>query len=206
MPWSLDTQAVNAAATQIVLRLGREPLEVYRFLRQRFEHSDATRDSVFQFVFRSFYRVDNAGLTDAFKERYFQILEQTRHVADPDIRQLTLALYEIPNRRGLNSLQFSFVTKLANTINSEIPVYDSEVAAMYGFSPPQPSKTVDLRLDELCEFHQYLREDYNRITRVGALAPAIGELESAYGDALEGIGPTKTIDFLLWAAGKLRDR
>jgi hypothetical protein len=35
---------------------------------------------VFQFTFRSFYRLDNAGLTPEFKSKYFALLEESRKV------------------------------------------------------------------------------------------------------------------------------
>jgi hypothetical protein len=205
MPRGLDTNAINENAHTIISRIGREPLEVYRFLRKRFETENVARDALFQFVFRSFYRLDNAGLTAPFKTRYFELLEENRRVFEPDLRELTLALYEIPNRRDLKSLQFSFVTKLANIINPVIPIYDSEVAKMYGFSPPLWYKALDRRIDELCDFHRYLRADYEKMIEANTLGNALGELECTYRDVLEGVGSIKRIDFLVWAAGKLQE-
>ena len=56
-----------------------ESIEVYRFLIKRFrETDDITKDEVYQFLYRSFYRIDNAGLTKEFKNEYFKILQEYR--------------------------------------------------------------------------------------------------------------------------------
>ena len=65
-------------ADAILQTLSRESIDVYRFLSERFITFDPKDDAVFQFVFRSFYRLDNAGLTPEFKERFFNFPAQQK--------------------------------------------------------------------------------------------------------------------------------
>lgn len=204
MTWDLDVDAVNKNATTIIKRLGREPLEVYKFIQKRYKSQNVKTDCLFQFVFRSYYRLDNAGLTDGFKTKFFELLESNRCCGEPDLQQLTENLFKIPNYRGQNALQFSFVTKLANTVNPSIPIYDSEVAKMYGFSAPLWYKGKDRRLEELLSFHRYMRKDYENMSKTEALSPALEALQRAYGEILDEIRTSRRIDFLLWSAGKLQ--
>ena len=51
-------------------RVGRESVDVYLFLCDEFARGPVTQNYLFQFVYCSFYRLDNAGLTPEFKFSY----------------------------------------------------------------------------------------------------------------------------------------
>ena len=142
---NLNIDEINAYSSEIVANIQEESLATYCFIHEQWNSSSAVENKLFQFVFRSFYRLDNAGLTDEFKKKYFELLENSRG-NEPNITTICEELYCIKNRKGLNSLQFSFATKLANTVNPKLPIYDSEVAKMYGFKPPLSNKPLDKRI------------------------------------------------------------
>lgn len=114
-----DLADIESNTEEIVLAIGRESVEVYRFLSAEFMRGSILENYVFQFAFRSFYRLDNAGLTPNFKREYFVLLEEARNLNEVDLPGLARKLFHIPNRKGQQSLQFSFVSKLANTVNSK---------------------------------------------------------------------------------------
>jgi hypothetical protein len=67
--------------TGSILENLKESIAVYNFLQTRFQQKeDVTKDLLFQFVFRSFYRLDNAGLGAQFKTRYFELMEEFRKI------------------------------------------------------------------------------------------------------------------------------
>lgn len=142
----LDSTFIEQNADSIVRDIGRESIDVYRFLSDRFLQSNVSSDTIFQFVFRSFYRLDNAGLTDIFKTRYFELLEANRRNESIDLTSIVTELYEFPNRKSHNTLQFSFATKLANTVNCSYPIYDSKVGLMFDFQVPGSYKAFEVRL------------------------------------------------------------
>lgn len=114
---------------RIIDNIDQESIDVYNFLKDEFSKSDVNNNHLFQFVFRSFYRIDNAGLTPEFKKEYFKILEEYRSKSKLNFEEVLRRLYEFPNRKGnKNTFQFSFVTKMFNTIDNSMPIYDSEVA------------------------------------------------------------------------------
>ena len=76
---------------------------------------------------------------------------------------------------------------------------------MYGFSPPLWYKPPNKRVEELCQFHRHVRQDYERMIAEKTLQPALTELERMYGSAIEEISPIKRLDFLIWGAGKLQE-
>lgn len=52
------TSYINGHRGLVLNNLNPESLDVYVFLSKRFSECDASKDRVFQFVFRSFYRLD----------------------------------------------------------------------------------------------------------------------------------------------------
>lgn len=158
-----DLSDIETNSEEIVGAIGRESVEVYRFLSDEFARGPVLENCVFQFAYRSFYRLDNAGLTPDFKREYFVLLEEARGLREVDLPGLTRKLFAIPNRKGHASLQFSFVRKLANTVNSQYPIYDAEVASVFSFRAPYNYKTFDVRLTEYMAFYNKLRGIYAEI-------------------------------------------
>lgn len=202
MTIGLDTEKINASSTQIIGNLQEESLAVYCFLHEQWEGQSAVDNKIFQFVFRSFYRLDNAGLTDEFKEKYFERLEASRS-RQPNIKSICMDLYGVRNRKGSESLQFSFVTKLANTVNASLPIYDSEVAKMYGYRAPLSGKPVDERVDHLLRFYSELSADYERIISDGSLDEIFQLFDKVFPRYANTISQNKKLDFIIWSAGKL---
>jgi hypothetical protein len=88
-----------------------ESIRVYEWLEA---HKEQPENPVFQFVFRSYYRIDSAGLTSAWKVRYFEFLSQRER----SLQTILEGLYHIPTKKKVKSLQFSFATKLLHTLDT----------------------------------------------------------------------------------------
>ena len=73
------TEWIENHSTEIIRNIDQESIDVYNFLKKEFNESNIIENYLFQFVFRSFYRIDNAGLTPEFKKEYFEILEHNRN-------------------------------------------------------------------------------------------------------------------------------
>ena len=103
---------IEGNAVKIIANIDFESVEVYNFLKEQFENSNVNENHLFQFVYRSFYRLDNAGLTPEFKTEYFKILQESRNNYLFDFESVLKRLFLFPNRKGQNSFQFSFTTKM----------------------------------------------------------------------------------------------
>jgi hypothetical protein len=194
-------ETVIALREEAGKNLDRDAVPVYLFLAERFKASkDVRSDHVFQFVFRSFYRLDSGGLSDAFKGAYFELLQKYRHGPLPDLRQLCEVLRQFPTKKGGNSLQFSFATKLLATLDPEQPIYDSLVASLFGYKRPDHLKDFSKRLEKLCSFYKSLSETSRWLaqrTEFCVVRAAFSEHEQ-----WDELPPMKQIDFILWATGK----
>ncbi len=198
-----DLNAIAKKSTAIVESIGRESVEVFVFLCKELSRGPVTQNHLFQFVFRSFYRLDNAGLTPDFKSAYFEILEASRSGAPFNLAAIVRRLYEIRNRKGQRSLQFSFATKLANTVEPRSPIYDAEVAKLFRFRPP-PDGLFESRLARYLDFHTFLRRFYEDILDRELLRDTIALFQRSYSPEAESVPPVKVLDFVFWAAGKLQ--
>jgi hypothetical protein len=162
-----------------------------------------TRNCLFQFVYRSFYRLDNAGLTPEFKSAYFECMESARGGSDVDLAAIVKKLHDLPNRKGQANLQFSFVTKLANTISPNYPIYDAQVAKCFGFRAPYNNEPFDARLQEYLAFCESLRIYYEEVTIKGLMIELVGLFKRTYSPAACRVPAVKVLDFIFWSAGKV---
>jgi hypothetical protein len=60
---------ISSNQKRILDGLGPEPFAVYSFLSSECARGGVDKNPLFQFVYRSYYRLDNAGLTSDFKSR-----------------------------------------------------------------------------------------------------------------------------------------
>lgn len=203
---TLHWDQINKNASIIVANIAPESVDVYLFLSEQFKKGNICENFLFQFVFRSFYRIDNAGLTPEFKNRYFELMEEAKNSDCIDLSCLAKDLYEYPNIKGNNSLQFSFISKLANTVDDSYPIFDSEIGRLYGFRTPYNYKDFEVRLNEYLSFYEVLISDYKQVLSENLLDIAFKEFESVFPPTNKPIPDIKRLDFLLWSAGKLKNR
>ena len=153
----------NLNVCDIVKGIERESLDVYLFLKEEIERGPIVQNYLFQFVFRSFYGLDRAGLTPEFKKEYFKLMEECRTSNHIDLSALLKDLDEIQNRKGQKTLQFSFITKLANTVDDDYPLYDSQVAKVFKFILSSSNKPTNDRINEFSESYEKLKNYYHEL-------------------------------------------
>jgi hypothetical protein len=204
MPWTRpDLAAFSEKAQAIIEKVGSEAVDVYLFLSDEFARGPVTQNYLFQFVYRSFYRLDNAGLTDEFKVAYFRCMENARGGSEVDLAGIVKELHELPNRKGQANLQFSFVTKLAHTVNPDYPIYDAEVAKRFAFRAPYNNKPFDTRLQGYLSFYESLRRFYDEVTFQESMQELVGLFRRTYSPAACRVPTVKVLDFIFWSAGKV---
>jgi hypothetical protein len=127
------TSLINNNSDAILFNISIESIEVYSFLKREYNDSNIIGNHLFQFVFRNFYRLDNAGLIDEFKTEYFNILQEYKKLDKFDFKMVLTRLYAFKNKKGHDAFQFSFVTKMQNMIFENKPIYDKYVAEVFNY-------------------------------------------------------------------------
>lgn len=188
-------------SSELLQNLNQESIDVYNFLMDEFHKTNVRYNHLFQFVFRSFYRLDNAGLTPEFFSKYFEIMELNRSNNSVDLRDILNPLYLIKNKKGHNSFQFSFATKLINTIDPNQPIYDSKVSkAIYGVDYVI-SGDFDKKLEGYTRRYNLIKNTFSEILTNNSYASVFKVFDEAFPE--NRLNNTKKLDFLFWSYGKL---
>src|SRR5271157_5450639 len=119
-------QQIDEKQDEILSNLDSESIAIYSFLKTEYIKGNIQENLVFQFVFRKFYGLDNAGLSDMIKLHFFKLLAEKQ----TNLGIILSDLYEIPTKKGYKSMQFSFATKLLHTIDNSKSIYDTEIGSL----------------------------------------------------------------------------
>ena len=100
----------------------------------------------FRQIFENYYGLNAGGVTDAFKDRYFDLLFSLEFQDDVEpYTPILKELYEIPRRKGDKGLQCSFVSKMVAIHDEAYPIFDRHVRDFFGISVPS-NGSVDFRI------------------------------------------------------------
>jgi|GEM_PF-1073077 len=167
----------------------------YLFIQKRFNDPDFRAEFELRFVaFYGLFRLD-----PVHREAYFCVLNRYGGCDRPGESDFGTVLDELRWRTGKYHL--SFASKLLHTANDRLPIYDSNVARVFGWKPVYGDR------DEACERYRLLCLHFRRLSEDGRMAGKVRDLRGRFVRA--GIGPedvgkisdTKMLDFALWALG-----
>lgn len=175
-------------------------IDAYLFIQKEFAKGYIVNNKDFKRVYGNFYRLTMAGLTLEWKERYFEILEGKKS----DLKKILNELYEIPNRKGQNSIQFSFATKLIHTIDTTKPIFDSLVGAMLG--QRAKGKTKEEKIQSCIDIYDILQDVFHTCLGDNALQEILRAFRAKFNLSGErDMSDEKIFDFLIWGLGKVKE-
>ena len=180
---------------QILENLDHESIRIYEFLKEEFDSTDATKNYVFQYIFRKYYGMDQARLSKEFYSTFFRLLEGFRDESKIPMRTVLLELFK---KKG--SVQFSFTTKMQNLINPDLPIYDEMVRLTCEIKVPY-NKDYNKRIDRLVDKYEELIVLIEELKRNKLMQPMLMKFNDKFSEFQ--ISQTKKIDFILWSAGKI---
>ena len=159
----------------------------------------------FRSLFTSFYGFNSAGLTEEFKEKFFEILHDGNVVVNerPDYRGILVQLSRIKRKKGDHMLPFSFVSKLVAMHREASPIYDRHVLAFFGKSPPAASVAKATRIEWYERFLDSVASSYETWSNDSRVAEILDRLKRR-DDELAGCHVVRLVDFLVWKVGNQR--
>jgi hypothetical protein len=157
----------------------------------------------FRSLFTTYYGLNVGGLTDAFRDRFFEILFGKKVIANgqPAFRPILNELSSIPRKRGDCAVPFSFVSKLVAIHWETSPIYDRHVRAFFVKEAPAASQPKEDRIAWYIGFLDQVAADYTRWAQDGRLIPIMDRLK-ARDQRLPECAVVRLVDFLVWKAGK----
>lgn len=193
------TSKIEAHSNEIVASLTQRDVQFYQFIKNESKQTNVAENLIFQFVYSNFYTLDNRKLTPEFKLEYFRIMEELKSSDTIDIEKILFKLHDIP-LRGSFKFHFSFASKLAHTLDENVPIWDSQIAKMFSFKRPAGDDWEKIA-DDFVDQIENIQTAYETIITNNLLVNTL----KAFDDKFKGneISTHKKIDFIFWASGKL---
>ncbi len=192
------TQEICAYQEELFENISQESVDVYLWLQEEFERGDILQNRLFQFVHRSFYRLDGAGLSEIQKAEYFVLMSQ----GTVDLKKILDKLYEFPTLRKNNTIQFSFATKLIHTIDNTAPIFDAEVGRV--FHKAVSGKTKDAKIESAENIYSELINIYQKLLENSEIKKVIQAFNMKFVPTTKVMSAQKVLDFLLWSLGRTK--
>jgi hypothetical protein len=176
----------------------RKDIDPYLALADMFNAGSVSDNDEYQGVYRKYWQLNAARLSDSFCKHYFRVMEDCRHADQLSIENIVEALYSVPsNSKGRKTIQFSFATKLLHTVNNTLPVYDSLLSDFYFFPQIKPSWNYSKKLAAYLRAYDFLLREHKRVLDNGLLSESIRKFRDRF--ALPGTyTDQKIIDTVLW--------
>lgn len=174
-----------------------ESISVYLFLKKEYKKGNIEKNYLFQFVFKSFYALDGAGLSEQLKTRYFELMSEGKL----ELEDILTELYEIKNRREQKTLQFSFTTKLLHTIDESKPIFDSEVSAVV--HTKVKGKTLEQRIKSCINIYTEIDILYKELLEDKNIKKILLKFKNRFSLNKDDISDAKILDFIIWSLGKI---
>lgn len=185
---------------EILENIKQESVAVYLFLKNEYKKGDIINNNLFQFVFRSYYRLDGAGLSEKQKVKYFQLLAKK----EDDLKIILNILYKLSDLNKRNAIQFSFATKLLHTIDNSKPIFDAEVSRV--FCVPRRGKTKKEKIIACLSIYEFLKNTYSDLLLDKEIIKLIVKFRSKFKDKDKNISDIKVLDFIIWSLGKIKNK
>lgn len=158
--------------------------------------------SEFRQLFSRFYGLNAGGLTDDFKNRYFELLFSLRLAPnlEPPYADLLKELYGFRRRKGDQVIAVSFVSKLVAMHDESRPLYDRHVRNFFGIGKPALGSVIFQtegfihNLGIIRSQYENWSADPNFKTMINHLLKKIPQLKDCH--------PNRVCDFLVWTAGR----
>jgi len=196
---NLETiEEIKKRQDEIISVISRESIDVYVWLKNEFEKGNIESNQVFQFVFRSYYRLDGAGLSDEQKKEYFKMLAH----GESDLENILSNLYKIPTLRSRATIQFSFATKLIHTIDNSKPIFDAEVSTVIHKVVSGNSK--EEKIESAKSLFIFLENFYLEAIKNKEMQAIIKKFRIKFSADSKKMSDYKVLDFLIWSLGKIK--
>ena len=183
----------------IISKISYTDLAVYKFIQEQFENSDVSQNLIFQYVYCKYYTLDLQKVDDLFIKGYFELMQSLKGTKNIDMESLLFKVYSIKTNRELK-FHYSFTSKLAHTIDNNIPIWDSRIAKVFNLNLTSV-KDNGVNGDNFCNVIEILQNKYNKLISENMICSTISKFDSKFGEFK--ISDVKKIDFLFWSLGKL---
>ncbi len=177
---------INIDAAFAKLDKRRKDIDRYAEVMTMAEHP---ADPAFQRKFVAFYRVRR---NEAWRAEYFRLMEQYRKRKDVSFGEVLLRLHQT-----VGQVEASFSSKMLATLNTEMPIWDSNVLtalrlSLKGNKPELKLSNAVVLYDRICRWYkEFLQTDNAK--------DLLRRFDTEFPEYIS-LSDVKKIDFILWAS------
>ena len=174
----------------------------YLELKEQLHAATPIAHTRFRLLFTQYYGLNVGGLTNIFKDRFFEILFQGNVIVNgqPDFFTILNELSLIKRKKGDYAMPFSFVSKLVAIHRERSPIYDRHVLNFFRVKAPAASKPKPERIKWFVDFLYDVAADYITWAQDDRVIPILDRLKKR-DDRLAKCDDIRLLDFLVWKVG-----
>ena len=165
----------------------------YYYLQRSLLKDEVTSNRDFQKTFKSFYRMRRG---EGWCRVFFLILEREKHNHALSFRDV---LEEIHRETGW--VEASFSSKLAATVDGNLPVWDKYVLHNLGLKRPYSSMAPGRRMDRCVELYSRIQSWTSNAIRQSAFAEWRRRFDRTF-PSFRHFTDVKKLDLFLWQSGR----
>lgn len=189
-----------ALFNEAVTHFRKVDYETYLKLKQLFAEKTQGFEKEFQRLFVNYYGLNTGGVTEEFKNRYFELLfglklQEGVDPYDPILREL----YKFPRRQGTKALQCSFVSKMVAFHDEMRPIFDKHVGVFFNIALPSKG-ILTYRITDFIGKLEQLRQTYSLWSKNDQFQKIIQIMIEQH-PLLKDCAIPRLADFLVWSVG-----
>lgn len=161
----------------------------YDYLQRSLLKKDVTSNRDFQRAFKSFYRVRRG---EGWCRVFFSALEREKHNHALSFRDVLEEIY-----RETGRVEASFSSKLAATVDENLPVWDKHVLHNLELKPPYSAMAPEGRLNRCVELYSRIQSWTSNAIRQSAFPEWRRRFDRAF-PSFRHFTDVKKLDLFLW--------
>lgn len=174
--------------------------DILKYINLKILFEDKKRRNEFCKKFKSYYGLNQGGLSKKQLDIYFEALFSLKNIKnyEKNFKSLIKKLYRLPRKKGDHSVQCSFISKLLSFIDESYPIYDKYVGKFFGIIVPL-EPTLEFKINIIINNMMSIKENYELWLSDQRLKKIIQRIKNKYGINCHNI---RIIDFLIYVIGK----
>ena len=196
------TEWINENATFVINSLNRKAIDDYTSIQKTSNEGFISRNESFKTAFKNFYGMPQAHLGKDFENLFFEIFQRLSDNRNNQIKieKILKELYDVKTKKEVNTIQFSFVSKMIHTIDNEKPIYDKMIRILFNFPDQSNITDFEKKIDGCIKQYNLIQEEYKKIIEFKLVDKPLKMFGNRF-NYVE-ISEVKKLDFIYWVTGR----
>lgn len=177
------------------------------WLRDHLSDGKVAENEEFQEAFNTAFKLGGRRFSNALKARLYQIMDNAITREHFDFYEAFHELYEGTTQPKLSPTQFALLSKVANTLSENFPIYESALGDMMGFKKPTSTKdTAHDRMREYMKFYDHVQYVYSQLPEKPGVSDLLKVFKIQHREFAASIPMNKRVDLLVRSAAALHSK